>query len=119
MTKQKGPAANAQAGAVSPHKKAIPRGFRWVEHDSGVAILSFDVASRAKAATPGSRKSLEAQALTPTQLKVARLAVRGRSNAEIASQLGIALRTVANHMAAILAKTGAASRFELARKLSV
>jgi DNA-binding CsgD family transcriptional regulator len=56
--------------------------------------------------------------LTAAQQKVAMLAVRGRSNTNIAKQLRISVRTVANHMAAILAKTGVASRFELARKLS-
>jgi DNA-binding NarL/FixJ family response regulator len=47
---------------------------------------------------------------------VARLAVLGRTNAEIARELELSLHTVANHMSAILAKTGAGSRYELARR---
>ena len=42
------------------------------------------------------------------------LAVKGRTNGEIASELGIAQNTVKNHLAHIYAKMGVGNRTELA-----
>jgi DNA-binding NarL/FixJ family response regulator len=93
-------------------KTQVDRRFRWTEHEVGIAILSFDVAA------PAGKKTAISQKLTPAQRKVARLAVRGLTNAEIASELKISVRTAANHMAAILERTGSRSRFDLAREFS-
>ena len=54
--------------------------------------------------------------LTPRQLEVLRLLVEGLANAEIAKRLVVSQRTVEHHVAAVLAKLGAASRLEAARR---
>jgi DNA-binding CsgD family transcriptional regulator/energy-coupling factor transporter ATP-binding protein EcfA2 len=54
--------------------------------------------------------------LTARQLEVLRLVVDGRTNAEIADQLVVSLRTAEHHVAAILAKLGASSRRDAARR---
>jgi DNA-binding NarL/FixJ family response regulator len=50
--------------------------------------------------------------LTPRQDEVLTLLAEGLSNAEIADRLFISLRTVENHVSAILAKLGVAKRDE-------
>ena len=51
--------------------------------------------------------------LTDAETSVAMLIVAGLSNAEIAEARGCAIRTVANQVASLLVKSGAASRYEL------
>ncbi|MFJ9850365.1 LuxR C-terminal-related transcriptional regulator [Streptomyces sp. NPDC101150] len=55
-------------------------------------------------------------ALTPTELKVARLVAEGRSNPEIAAELYLSRRTVQTHVSHILRKLGVRSRTEVARQ---
>jgi DNA-binding NarL/FixJ family response regulator len=50
--------------------------------------------------------------LTARQVDVLRLLGEGFTNAEIASQLVVSVRTVESHVAAVLDKLGAASRRE-------
>ena len=52
--------------------------------------------------------------LSAAEREVARLALEGRSNAEIASRRGTSACTVANQLAAIFRKLGISSRTELA-----
>lgn len=54
--------------------------------------------------------------LTARQLEVLQLVVDGRTNAEIADELVVSLRTAEHHVAAVLAKLGAPSRREVARR---
>jgi DNA-binding CsgD family transcriptional regulator/tetratricopeptide (TPR) repeat protein len=54
--------------------------------------------------------------LTGRQLEVLRLLVDGRTNAEIADELVVSLRTAEHHVAAVLAKLGAATRRDAARR---
>lgn len=51
--------------------------------------------------------------LTPQERKVLHLAIKGRTNGEIASELGVAQNTVKNHLAHIYAKMGVSNRTEL------
>jgi len=52
-------------------------------------------------------------ALTPTELKVARLVAEGRSNPDIATQLFLSRNTVQTHVSHILAKLSARSRAQI------
>jgi DNA-binding CsgD family transcriptional regulator len=52
-------------------------------------------------------------ALTPSEMRVARLAASGRSNGEIASLLGVSRKTVEWHLGHVYLKLGVARRTEL------
>jgi DNA-binding CsgD family transcriptional regulator len=52
--------------------------------------------------------------LTPSEVRVARLAAEGRTNAEIAQRLFVTRKTVEKHLAACFRKLGIESRVELA-----
>ncbi|MEV5542321.1 AAA family ATPase [Saccharopolyspora shandongensis] len=54
------------------------------------------------------------EALTPTELRVARLVAAGHANADIAAILFASRRTIEVHVSRILAKLGARSRVEIA-----
>ena len=54
--------------------------------------------------------------LTARQLEVLRLLAQGLSNAEIAERLVLSQRTAKHHVAAVLAKLGASTRLEAARR---
>ncbi|HUB24777.1 MAG TPA: response regulator [Tepidisphaeraceae bacterium] len=53
--------------------------------------------------------------LTSRELELLRCVVAGLSSKQIASQLGISIKTVANHRANLMAKTGALNAADLAR----
>jgi DNA-binding CsgD family transcriptional regulator len=57
------------------------------------------------------------EALTPSELRVARLAAEGRSNRAIAQELYVTLKTVEGHLAHVYAKLEIDGRTELARVL--
>ncbi|HEY4346327.1 MAG TPA: AAA family ATPase [Gaiellaceae bacterium] len=56
--------------------------------------------------------------LTPRQVEVLALVTEGLSNAEIAERLVVSLRTAEHHVAAVLTKLGATTRWEAARRAS-
>jgi len=58
-----------------------------------------------------------AQALTPSELRVARLAAAGRTNREIAHELYVTLKTVEGHLSRAYAKLGIERRVQLADAL--
>jgi DNA-binding CsgD family transcriptional regulator len=56
--------------------------------------------------------------LTPTEERVVRLAANGRSDAQIAAELGVSSAIVAAHLSGACRKLGARSREELAARLT-
>jgi ATP/maltotriose-dependent transcriptional regulator MalT len=72
---------------------------------------------REELAAAGSRPRREwrrgLEALTPSELRVAQLAVEGRTNREIAQSLYVTLKTVEGHLARAYAKLDIAGRAEL------
>jgi FixJ family two-component response regulator len=57
--------------------------------------------------------------LTPRQLELLRLVVDGKSNKQIAIAMGISVKTVANHRASLMTRTGATNAAELARLYTI
>ena len=58
------------------------------------------------------------RALSPSEREVLSLVVAGATNREIAKARRVSERTIANQVASILRKLGAASRFELIHRHS-
>jgi DNA-binding CsgD family transcriptional regulator len=63
---------------------------------------------------PRPRAAFGWAALSPTELKVARLVAKGKSNPEVAADLFLSRRTVQTHVSHILAKIGGRSRVDIA-----
>jgi DNA-binding NarL/FixJ family response regulator len=57
------------------------------------------------------------EALTPSELRIVRLAVDGRSNREIAHELYVTLKTVEGHLSRAYTKLGIEGRGQLPRVL--
>ena len=72
---------------------------------------------RAAGARPRRPWRTGVDALTPSELRVARLAADGRSNREIAGELYVTLKAVEGHLARAYAKLGIGGRGQLPRAL--
>jgi len=72
---------------------------------------------RAAGARPRRPWRTGVEALTPSELRVARLAADGRSNREIAGELYVTLKAVEGHLAHAYAKLGIDGRGQLPRAL--
>lgn len=66
---------------------------------------------------PAPKRALP-KTLTAAERVVLEGLLGGLSNGQIAAARGVSVRTVANQVAAVLKKSGAASRMELVRKLA-
>jgi DNA-binding CsgD family transcriptional regulator len=75
------------------------------------------LAEHCGASTPALRQATESLPLTDREREIAMLIGEGLSNREIAARLTISPRTVENHIFKAMAKTGTASRDELANLL--
>jgi DNA-binding NarL/FixJ family response regulator len=64
---------------------------------------------------PGDRDRSGVASLTGRELQVARLVVDRRTNAEIAAELFLSLKTVETHVRNLFHKLGVSSRVEVAR----
>jgi predicted ATPase/DNA-binding CsgD family transcriptional regulator len=93
-----------------------------IARELGAEPLARRVAGRMRelgAAVPrGPRASTRANpaGLTARQLEVLALLVQGRSNAEIAERLVVSPRTAEHHVAAVLTKLGATTRWDAVRR---
>jgi DNA-binding CsgD family transcriptional regulator len=86
---------------------------------SSLRAAGFAARARAELEATGEharRRSADvaADALTPQEARIARLAAEGSSNPEIADQLYVSRRTVESHLTKIYAKLGVNSRTQLA-----
>lgn len=78
------------------------------------AALELDSQQRNDAAILNQiRRNLSA--LTPRETELLKLIVSGMPNKNIASELGISIKTVENHRASLMAKTGALNAADLVR----
>jgi DNA-binding CsgD family transcriptional regulator len=78
--------------------------------------LMADRALEKMGVSPGGGPQRKDNLLTPTEDAVVRLATSGSSNAEIARQLAVSIKTVEYHLTHIYAKFGISSRRELAQR---
>ncbi len=79
---------------------------------NGTTVLDRDVARRLQRRWRDDHEPVVA--LTPREADVLSLVARGAANKEIATELGLSLRTVEGYMSNVLAKLGASSRTEAA-----
>jgi DNA-binding CsgD family transcriptional regulator len=89
-------------------------GARWDITRSQARLSSYGIRL-----TPAGRQARSArgwEALTPTEVKVARLIGDGLSNPDIAARLFLSRNTVQTHVSHILAKLSARSRIEIVRQ---
>ncbi|MGW0660550.1 helix-turn-helix transcriptional regulator [Streptodolium elevatio] len=97
--------AESWAGVPDPRMHAVEPGSVTLRQ-----LAEFAARGRGSRGRP----VIGPESLTPMQLNVARLAARGFSNADIATELFIARGTVKSHLAHVFAKLGVGNRTELA-----
>ena len=105
-------------GDPVPQLRADLTAFEAAQEER-LARICRDLLRRAGAPTRRGRgdstvpSSLRAAGITSRELDVLLAVTTGRSNAEVAEQLFLSVRTVETHVANLLAKTGVANRTEL------
>jgi DNA-binding NarL/FixJ family response regulator len=67
---------------------------------------------------PTSRTDYDPARLTPQEIAVARLAVSGMSNSDIALKMSIRVKTVQFHVSNLYSKLGVRNRLQLANRLA-
>src|SRR5690606_4849131 len=86
----------------------------WAEGRRLTLDEAVGYATRARGSGPRNRPAAGWGSLTPAELEVARLAVDGLTNPEIAARLFISRATVKTHLSHAYAKLGVSNRTELA-----
>jgi DNA-binding CsgD family transcriptional regulator len=111
--------AQAESG-LREHARETLRGALATAHEAGALTLADR--ARAELIAAGGRPRRAAlkgvDALTPTELQVARLAAEGQSNRDISDGLFVSLKTVEQHLARTYAKLEIPGRSELAAALA-
>jgi len=112
------PYEHAAALAESPDKEQLLTALEMLD-ELGAKPLATVVRRRLRALGmsriprgPRDETRVNPAGLTARQVDVLRLLSQGCTNAQIASQLVVSVRTVDSHVAAVLGKLGAASRHE-------
>jgi DNA-binding CsgD family transcriptional regulator len=107
-----------RAGERRAARTQLTRGLR-LAHEHGAWLLT-ERAKQELSASGERLRRLEVtgrDALTPAELRTARLAAEGRTNREIAQMLWISTKTVETHLGRIYLKLDIKSRRELPRAL--
>ena len=108
-----GPAGAPTRASRSPRRSSSLRVAAPVRSPPACArSWARSASGRVASGEPGS------EALTPGELRVARLAAEGQTNREIAQALYVTLKTVEGHLARAYAKLGIAGRAGLADALA-
>jgi len=104
LAERAGQGDGAKAVALLDESLAISKelGMRPLTERVNVRLARIQVQTLAAQAFPSG--------LTPREVEVIRLIASGKTNPEIATELIISVRTVANHVASIFRKTGSATR---------
>ena len=105
-------------GERSAARERLGQALDLAHHCGGLAIAER---ARQELRIAGARPRRDAlrgrDALTPSELRVARMAADGMTNRSIAQALFVTLRTVELHLTSSYAKLGIGSRTELAEAL--
>jgi two-component system, NarL family, response regulator NreC len=96
----------AEASELLQAIRAATRGDIYVHPAMTRGLLQQPVTTQRRRTAPESE-------LTPRELEVLRLLVRGNTNRQIAGLLGLSIRTVESHRANLMGKLGLSSRVEL------
>jgi DNA-binding NarL/FixJ family response regulator len=88
-----------------------------IEAFSSLGAVGFRARAEAEIGRIGGRGQSEG-GLTPTEIRVVDLVVKGMSNKEVAAALVISSKTVELHLSHVYAKLDVASRTELVRYMS-
>jgi DNA-binding CsgD family transcriptional regulator len=88
---------------------------RWDIRRAGSRLGQYGI-KRGARSPRGQRAVSGWEALTPTEVKVARLVAEGRSNPDVAAELFLSRNTVQTHVSHILTKLGAKGRLDIVRE---
>jgi DNA-binding CsgD family transcriptional regulator len=107
-----------RAGHPTRARQPLQRALELAEHFGARPLADFALGElHATGARPRRSATSGADALTPSELRVARLAAEGLSNGQIASQLYLTSKTVEWHLSHAYRKLGISSRAQLAEAL--
>ena len=111
-------AALRRAGQRSQARRVLSQGLDGAARCGAQPIV---VRAREELRIAGARPrrdwSVGVEALTPSELRIVRLARDGRTNRQIAQELYLSIKTVEGHLARAYGKLGIGSREELGRAL--
>jgi DNA-binding CsgD family transcriptional regulator len=111
--------ARRRAGARAQARELLREGLHIAHALGGVTLADQ---ARRELVVAGGRPRRNAvrgcDALTPSQLRVARMAAEGQTNRQIAQALFVTQRTVETHLTSTYSKLGISSRPELAEALA-
>jgi DNA-binding CsgD family transcriptional regulator len=111
-------AALRRAGQRSQARRVLTQGLDGVAR-CGAQPLAARAREELRVAGARPRRdwSIGVEALTPSELRIVRLARDGRTNRQIAQELYVSIKTVEGHLARAYGKLGIACREELGRVL--